>query len=248
MKEKIEDILEISNTKKNKEKHIKIDSDDMVFLRAVKNTFVFFLIFLIGYSILFSDISYRNNREMISLFFVILAVIIYSVKTNLNQVGLSILYSFVIIMLLLYGIDIRTSNSTHAYIFLSILIASIIFYWIKRERIQNSFKNNFPTELDSSIFSFIGILENEVKDICFVKGKELRLNNISTHSFRPQLVGKIINDDEQIVLKYSNKNELSFTVLITRQKKVYINHWKENVKTRLINRLIYEELNKICKS
>ncbi|MGG8497288.1 hypothetical protein ACQY1Q_12795 [Tenacibaculum sp. TC6] len=247
--EKIENILEISKSNsQNKHQKQHDDSNISLISKAIRDAFIYCVIFIISNLILYSDLENRSFREKFVIIFLFLLTLCYTIITNLKHKILSFFYAAVIFILIIAVIDTRKLSQLHLIIFLCIMTTSLIFHFVKKTVNEKNSKAKFPIELDSGNFFLIGTLNKNI-DITlekFIEKRELNIERKTYNNYKPILTNKTTNSKNEIVLKYSNNEELSFTILITKDNDVYISHWKENNSIDLTNISIIEELENIC--
>ena len=91
----------------------------------------------------------------------------------------------------------------------------------------------------------IGTIEKTVKPELFLEGKEMNLNKSAYLNYKPLLISKIVNSHDSIVLNYSNKEDLNFTLVIDKNI-IKVNHKKKLKNESIVNNYIIEYINNIC--
>ena len=241
--EKIEDIMEISNDiPKHNRNNQPNESKTRLYLKVIRDTFIFCLTFFISNFILFSDLENRSFREKFVIIFLFAVIFCYTFLTNQKSKILAFFYTIVVFVLIISIIDTRRFSDLHFLILSGILATSLIFHLVKRLVNEKNNKSKIFTEIDLSNFSFIGTLEKNISEEKFIEKRELNMKRGTFNKFKPILIKKMVNEKSEIVLKYTNKDELSFTLLINPNNEVYINHWKENKTIDIVNMSIFEQL------
>ncbi len=238
--ENINSLLEVP-IKPKQRKTSPIDSNTKTILKIVRDTFAFFFIYLASYMVLFAaDGMSRSEREKVAILVLIILVFTYTLLTNLTFKLVSLLYSAVVFVLILYIIDYRQLTTSHALVLFGIIGTAALFHFFKRHQSETNIKNKVPTVINLSDFDLIGTLEQNLVEEAFIKKRELSINKRAYKNYKPVLVHKNTSDPSQMVLKYTNKDDLHFTLIITELGCVYIDHWKRNEQTPMINKFIFE--------
>ncbi|WP_424003506.1 hypothetical protein [Maribacter sp. IgM3_T14_3] len=183
--------------------------------------FVVFSIIIFITKIILSELRYeinvtRNTVEIIAVGFMFASTMIFTFFTNKKYL-LSILYGLIIFVIILFLSDRRIFPN---YWFLMLLIGAVsfIFHQIKTHKQENSLTKNID-KIDLSSYHKLGDFKTSINPNLFELKKELNVEKGSYKKFKPILLHKAINDNNDIVLNYSNKDDLNFVLLISTNVK-----------------------------
>ncbi len=214
---------------------------------AIRDFIVFGLILIITEYVLSElryDINvYRNTVEIIAVIFLFASTFIYVFLVNKKYL-LSIVYSLTIFLILLFLSDKRIFP-TYWFFLLIIISISFFFYVLKTFHKENSVSKNV-NKLKLSEFIKIGYLKGQINTEFFQINKEMNVDKGCYKKFKPLLINKSTNNTNDLVLNYTNKDDLNFTLLIMEDNQVYINHKKNKTYSNKINKCIMQYLKNIC--
>jgi hypothetical protein len=222
----------------------KIDKITTTVIRGIIDIIVFIglqvLIFFIAYD-LFDNSNRDRDGLIILLYFSIFTFYVQLSNSNLRLLAFA--YSSIIIVFYIFGTVYSRTPSFLVNIF--ILIIPFIFHFTKRLLNIKKAKNYIPTQLVNAEFNLVGIINNPITFNDVRLGKELDLKRTISDSFKPSLVYAKENENKDLILKYTNNDDMHFTVLVENKTKIYINHWDGNEHVQGINQRIFVEINKL---
>ena len=211
--------------------------------KSISDLIVFTIIFLISYGTLylFEEVIRSIPKlieEKISIALLFILTVYYCYKRNKKD-KTSIIYGLVVGFALLSALDTRGTKILG--ILGLVFIISLIYYFIKQKIYENS-KTDNNKELDIWNFSKIGGLEKVIEIDSFNINKEIDLERNYYKTYKPKLIQKNLDTDKNIILDFSNKEDLNFTIVINKHKAVSIKHKKKLKDSYKINKNILEGL------
>lgn len=211
--------------------------------KIILDLFVFLLIIILSKLIivLFREVFHvqRDTGNIIATIFIIISTVTYSYIKNKPHL-LSIGYGIVVSFILLIIVD-SNDASMFGIVFLIIAFIGFIYYAIQQNKHENSTTSKFD-KLEISEFSKGGDLEGNFNYENFIVKRELNINKSAYKNYKPLLINKYIDENNELLLDYSNKDDLSFTVLINKKNEMYIKYKMEVKNVDFINRYILESI------
>ena len=235
-------IFEISEHPNTSKVHV--DSNLFIVLKAIRDILVFIFLPIVLDVVIMEfildqvDFMFKDQRRLFRSFLLFMLIVVYVQLSNFSHRISSFFYALVIFVL--FFISTAFSERPLLVAELIILCVPFAFHYYKRSLNEQLAKAYTPTQFNTSDFTFLGDLENAVDATRYIEKTELNLDRNLYKKFKPLLEKKIITNNNDLVLKYSNNDELAFTIYMKDHKQVYVQHWKTNESTKQLNKSIYE--------
>lgn len=198
------------------------------FALVLRDTLVFILILALTKFILSSDFRYlvntsRDVADITAVAFMFLSVFSFIILKNRKYL-VSILYAIIIFLIIVFLCDRRVLPD-YWYILLGMIVVSMVFYQLKITHDENV-STRQTDKIDVKKYTLLGQFDGKIDFDRFEENREMDLDRSCYKQYKPKLLFKFINPDNDMVFNFSNKDDLNFVLVISDNNTAFVKHKK----------------------